>query len=108
LATTSRQRWTFTFELPPDVRHGGRFVARILKHLKRVWGVRCVALDESAEVKRLQGIIDGLADRVAAQAELLARRAERTATGSPTLVYVASGDDEAPRRRNRTPCNRTR
>jgi hypothetical protein len=39
-----RERWTFVFELPPDVgKHSGRFVARLLKHLLRVWRVKCVA-----------------------------------------------------------------
>jgi hypothetical protein len=36
-----------------------------------------------AEVKRLQKIINGLAARVAAQAELLARRAEKLPAQSP-------------------------
>jgi hypothetical protein len=107
VSRTDRERWVFTVELAAGIRHGGRFVARILKHLLRAWGVRCVALDESTEVKRLRQMVEGLSDRVVAQAELLARRAEWTATGSPTLAYVASGDDEATRRRNRTPCNRT-
>jgi hypothetical protein len=41
----SRERWTFTVEPPPDVGdRGGRFVARLLKHLLRTWGVRCVAV----------------------------------------------------------------
>jgi hypothetical protein len=37
--------------------------------------------DLEAEVYRLQGIIDGLAARVAGQAELLSRNAERDALG---------------------------
>jgi hypothetical protein len=77
VSETARERWTFTVELPAGVRHGGRFVAGLLKHLRRAWGVRCIALDESAELKRLRQMAEGLADRVAAQAELLARRAER-------------------------------
>src|SRR5215471_18237477 len=37
-------------------------------------------LDESAEVRRLQKIIDGLVDRTARQSELLTRRAEGVQT----------------------------
>ena len=36
--------WTITVRLPRDVANPGRFVARMLKHLLRVWGVRCVAI----------------------------------------------------------------
>jgi hypothetical protein len=31
----TRERWTFTMELPAGVRHGGRFMARVLKHRSR-------------------------------------------------------------------------
>jgi hypothetical protein len=72
-----RERWLLTLELPPGLPNAARFVARVLKHLLRTWGVRCTAAGESAELRRLQGIVAGLADRVAAQAEVLARRAER-------------------------------
>jgi hypothetical protein len=44
MATTSRETWTFTMQLPAGIGHGGRFVARILKHLLRTWGVKCVAV----------------------------------------------------------------
>jgi hypothetical protein len=47
VARAARERWTFTFELPANVTNGGRFVARILKHLLRVWGVKCVALRDA-------------------------------------------------------------
>jgi hypothetical protein len=81
---STREVWVFRVELPAGVEHGGRFMARLLKHLGRRWGVRCIALAESAELLRLRQIIDGLADRVAAQAELLARRAEKeSGEGSP-------------------------
>jgi hypothetical protein len=43
------ETWLFRVELPPGVRHGDRFVARILKHLLRAWGVRCVAVLEAPE-----------------------------------------------------------
>jgi hypothetical protein len=75
--STGCERWTFTVELPADVGNGGRYAARILKWLWRTWRVRCTGLEESAEVWRLQGIIDGLAARVAEQSELLTRRGER-------------------------------
>jgi hypothetical protein len=50
--------------------------------------------DQAAEVQRLQRIIDGLAARVAAQAELLARRAERPPARAElwyVLCYRGSG-----------------
>lgn len=71
------ERWLLTIELPPD--GDGRFVARLLKYLWRTWGVRCQAVEESAELRRLRRLVEGLAARVAAQAELLERRAERRA-----------------------------
>jgi len=40
------ERWTLTLELPPEASagdRGGRFMARLLKHLLRAWGCRCVA-----------------------------------------------------------------
>ncbi len=43
----ARERWTFTMELPAGVANGGRFVARVLKHLLRAWGVKCVALRDA-------------------------------------------------------------
>jgi hypothetical protein len=68
--------WIFTVRLPAGLPNPGRFVAVILKHLLRRWGVRCTAIGRDAEVSRLQGIIEGLTRRVAAQAELLGRRAD--------------------------------
>jgi hypothetical protein len=52
--TTSpeRERWIFTLELPSGIDHGGRFVARILKHLLRAWGVRAVAIHAPAPEER--------------------------------------------------------
>lgn len=45
---------------------------------ERAWGQACRELEECrAEVRRLQNLANGLAVRVAAQAELLAARAER-------------------------------
>jgi hypothetical protein len=41
---TPRERWIFTFELPSDVTHPGRFVARVLKHLLRAWGIRATVI----------------------------------------------------------------
>jgi hypothetical protein len=75
--TPDGERWVFTVQLPADVGNGGSYAARILKWLWRTWHVRCVALEESAEVRRLQGIIEGLSARVAGQAALLSRRAQR-------------------------------
>jgi hypothetical protein len=73
----AERTWVFTFRLPKGIPNYPRFVARLLKHLKRVWGVRCVALQESSEMLRLRKIIEDLAERCARQAELLSRRAER-------------------------------
>jgi hypothetical protein len=54
-------------------------VRALLKHALRVLRLRAVdakeAPDLQAEVQRLQGIVDGLTARVAAQAELLEGRA---------------------------------
>ncbi len=62
-----RERWLFRVELPPDVTHGGRFMARLLKHLLRAWGVKCVAvLNESA---KLATATHQLAQAVTADAE---------------------------------------
>jgi hypothetical protein len=45
----ARERWTFTVELPDGLPHPGRFVARLLKHLLRTWGVQVLAVrDEPA------------------------------------------------------------
>jgi hypothetical protein len=50
MTRAARERWTFTLELPPDVQHGSRFIARLLKWLWRSWRVRCVAvLDTPAD-----------------------------------------------------------
>jgi hypothetical protein len=45
--STIRERWIFTIELPAGVANPGRFVARLLKHLLRCWGVRCTAVLEA-------------------------------------------------------------
>jgi hypothetical protein len=42
-----RERWTFTFELPAGIEHSGRFVARLIKHLLRAWGVKATAIIEN-------------------------------------------------------------
>ena len=39
-----RETWFLKVELPRDVANGGRYMARLLKHLLRTWGVKCVAL----------------------------------------------------------------
>lgn len=71
-----RERWIFTMQLPAGLANPGRFVARVLKHLLRTWGIRCSALEESAEVRRLRKLVESLAARVAAQSELLTRVTE--------------------------------
>ena len=38
---TTHETWLFRVELPAGIEHGGRFMARLLKHLLRAW-VRCV------------------------------------------------------------------
>jgi hypothetical protein len=64
----------------------GRRLAGVLKVALRKFGFRCTQAVELAEgedadarqeVARLRGIVEGLAGRVAAQSELLARRAEK-------------------------------
>jgi hypothetical protein len=49
--TSNRERWVFTVELPANVGNSCRFVARLLKHLLRVWGVRATAIVEAPEEK---------------------------------------------------------
>jgi hypothetical protein len=72
--------WVLRIRLPAGLPNPGRFVARLLKYLLRTWGVRCVALGESNEVRRLQSIIDGMARRISEQSELLSRAAEKQST----------------------------
>jgi hypothetical protein len=57
-----------------------------LKRCLRAYGLRCVravelaegeAADPRQEVARLRGLVEGLAERVAAQSALLSRRAEK-------------------------------
>jgi hypothetical protein len=58
--------------------HAGRRLAGWLKAGKRGFGVLVLDNREAAaEVVRLRQLVEGLADRVARQSELLARRAER-------------------------------
>jgi hypothetical protein len=92
------ERWVLTLEVPAGTDNAGRFVARLVKHLKRAWGIHCRAVGESAEVRRLQAIISGLTDRVAAQAELLARRAEGTPDDPPGDADQADAPRPARRR----------
>src|SRR4051794_35131305 len=75
-----------------------------LKSGLRTHSIRCVRCQEgdlSAEVARLQGIIKGLADRVATQSELLSRRAEGHGSGNapspPGRAEAPQGDPEANR-----------
>lgn len=82
---SEREQWLLTIEPPAGMANTGRFMARLLKHLRRAWGVRCTALDHGAEVRRLRAIANSLADRCARQAELLARRAERLDKSAPTV-----------------------
>jgi hypothetical protein len=36
--------WLLQSQLPTGLWNSGRFVAHLLKHLLRTWGVRCVAI----------------------------------------------------------------
>ena len=51
MTTPRGETWTFRMQLPADVPNAGRFVARLLKHLLRVWRVRCVA---TIDVQQMQ------------------------------------------------------
>jgi hypothetical protein len=44
LTLAAPERWLLVIELPADVANAGRFVARVLKCLKRTLGVRCRAV----------------------------------------------------------------
>jgi hypothetical protein len=39
-----RETWLLKVQLPANVQNSGRYMARLLKHLLRAWGVKCVAL----------------------------------------------------------------
>lgn len=72
-----REHWVFVFEaLPGDVPAANR-VRSLLKTALRRDGLKCVRQGESPELARLRQLVASLSDRVAAQAELLARRAEK-------------------------------
>jgi hypothetical protein len=52
-----RECWTFTGEPATGSANGGRFVARVLKHLLRAWGVECVAIrDAPPAVSASEGV----------------------------------------------------
>jgi hypothetical protein len=66
----------------------GRRLAGVLKLALRKFGFRCAQAvelaegeddDQQAEVARLRCLVEGLAERVSRQAELLQQRAERRA-----------------------------
>jgi hypothetical protein len=47
---TTRQRealrvWSITVQLPRDLPNPPRYFARVLKHLLRRWGVKCLRLE---------------------------------------------------------------
>lgn len=81
------ERWLVTFDVPYHPAPPQVQMRRLIKHVGRYWGIKCKGFSEDqriyelmCECERLQGIIAGLAERVAAQSELLARAAERRAT----------------------------
>jgi hypothetical protein len=78
----NRERWIITVELPAG--KSGRFMARVLKHLGRVWGVRCRALAVDNEVRRLQTLLEEMAQRLAAQSDLLAQAAQKKEPPCPS------------------------
>jgi hypothetical protein len=47
----AREVWLFRVELPAGILNPGRFVARVLKHLLRAWGIRCTAVLDPAPDK---------------------------------------------------------
>lgn len=73
------ERWVFTMHLPANLPNVGRFVARLLKHLLRAWGVKCVAVAEPDEVKHLRQLVNSLTDRCAR----LTARAEKSHDSTP-------------------------
>jgi hypothetical protein len=75
--TDHDELWVLRIRLPSDLPNPGRYMAMVNKYLLRTWRCRCVAIGEPEEVRRLQGIIEGLARRIAEQSELLSKRAER-------------------------------
>jgi hypothetical protein len=69
--------WCLTFRVLPRHTSGAIRVRRLLKYALRCLGLKCVRLAEPDEMHRLRKIIDGMAARIAAQSELLARAAEK-------------------------------
>jgi hypothetical protein len=62
--TTPRETWLFRIELPPGEAHGGRLVARLLKHLLRSWGIRATAIVEAPPDKKFDAApSEGLASK---------------------------------------------
>ena len=81
-----RETFLFKFEVPAGA---GRRLAAFVKRLGRYWGIKAVHLESAdLEVLRLQGIVDGLADRVAQQSELLTRRAEGRGEATETAGTI--------------------
>lgn len=74
------EKWSFTFRVLPRDTPGAIRVRRLLKFALRTLGLKCIRLAEPQETTRLRQLTQALAERVAAQSELLARAAERRAT----------------------------
>jgi hypothetical protein len=80
------ERWVLVIDVPNAGAPASATMKRLLKHIGRRWGLRCRGFSEDRQkfelimqIERLKKIIDGLAARVAAQSELLARRSEKKA-----------------------------
>lgn len=78
------ERWVLILDVRDEVAPVAVQMRRLIKHIGRRWGIRCRGFSEdkrlfelSEENKLLRQMIDGMAERIARQAELLARAAER-------------------------------
>jgi hypothetical protein len=78
--TGDGELWCLTLRVLPRHTSGAVRVRRLLKYALRGLGLKCVRLAEPEEMQRLRKIIDGLAERIAAQSELLSREAQRRNT----------------------------
>jgi hypothetical protein len=60
MTAPDRDHWILTIRLPHDAGTPDVFMRRLLKHLLRSWGCRCVAIQESEELARLRAEVEQL------------------------------------------------
>lgn len=81
MAETVPERWVLVIEsYSDDERPVPQRVKQLLKYAARACGLRCVQVRdaEAGESREVEELVEALCDRVYAQGELLAKRAEKT------------------------------